>query len=76
MNQSYSRSIAENHGEKRSKRVIFLSHCILNQNTRYQGGAFCCGIMNDVLKRLLYHDYGVVQVACPERKYWGGVSKK
>lgn len=76
MNQSYSRLITEKLKDKRSKRVIFFSHCILNQNTRYQGGAFCSGIMNDVVKRLLCHDYGIVQVACPERMYWGGVSKK
>jgi len=26
--------------DKRGKKVIFLSHCLLNENTRYLGGAF------------------------------------
>ncbi len=62
--------------DERSKKVIFLSHCILNENTRYFGGACCKGINTDFLKDLLTMDCGVVQLPCPEQLVWGGIYKK
>lgn len=62
--------------DERSKKVIFLSHCILNENTRYLGGAGCKGINTDFLKDLRTTDCGVVQLPCPEQLVWGGIFKK
>lgn len=62
--------------DARGREVIFLSHCALNQNTRYQGGAFARGAMPSLAERIERLGYGIVQVPCPERMRWGGVAKK
>jgi predicted secreted protein len=68
--------INEKLSDGRSKKVIFLSHCILNENTRYQGGAFCAGINTAVLSALMKSNYGIIQLPCPEQLAWGGILRK
>lgn len=62
--------------DERSKKIIFLSHCILNENTRYPGGAFTRGMLSTVVQEIDRKGYGIVQLPCPEQKAWGGVFKK
>jgi hypothetical protein len=62
--------------DRRSGRVIFLSHCLLNENTRYLGGACRPGCVREVVDRCLDADLGVVQLPCPEQRAWGGVLKR
>ena len=69
-------ALQENWSDERSKKVLFLTHCLLNENTRYMGGAFCGGVNQDIIALLNQCNVGVVQVACPERIAWGGVYKK
>lgn len=61
--------------DQRSNKVIFVSHCILNENTRYFGGAFRKGAMREVLTKLHDQGIGIVQMKCPEQQAWGGVQK-
>jgi predicted secreted protein len=61
--------------DERSKKVIFLSHCLLNENTRYLGGAFRKGVVSEVLEDIQKRGIGIVQMECPEQKAWGGVLK-
>lgn len=46
--------------DRRSKNVVFLSHCILNENTRYAGGACRRGCVREIveLKKRMLHLYG------------------
>ena len=37
--------------DERGRRVVFLSHCLLNQNVRYLGGAWAAGIVPDAAER-------------------------
>ena len=60
----------------RSGRVVFLSHCLLNQNTRYPGGAVCPGAVRGVIEPYLDAGIGLVQLPCPEQRTWGGVEKR
>jgi predicted secreted protein len=62
--------------DERTKKILIVSHCILNENTRYLGGAFCSGINPDILKELSIKNCGIVQLPCPEQIAWGGVLKK
>lgn len=62
--------------DHRSKQVIFLSHCILNENTRYLGGACRGGCVAEIVQQCLDHDWGIVQMPCPEQQAWGGVIKR
>jgi uncharacterized protein YbbK (DUF523 family) len=56
--------------------VVFLSHCLLNQNTRYPGGAVWPGVVVDAVSPYLADGTGIVQMACPEQRTWGGVTKR
>lgn len=62
--------------DSRSKKVIFLSHCILNENTRYFGGACRGGCVRELIEPCFARDFGVVQMPCPEQRAWGGVTKR
>lgn len=55
---------------------MFVSHCILNENTRYFGGAFTKGSMSEILTVLDEQGIGIVQMKCPEQMAWGGVQKR
>ena len=61
--------------DRRSRKVVFLSHCLLNQNTRYLGGAGRPGCVREIVEQCLRHDIGIVQMPCPEQRAWGGVLK-
>lgn len=61
--------------DERGRRVVFLSHCLLNENTRYLGGACrtCC--VREVIEQCMDQGVGMVQMPCPEQEVWGGVLK-
>lgn len=59
----------------RSRRVVVVSHCLLNQNTRYPGGAVCPGAVVGALQPYLDDGVGLVQMPCPEQRTWGGVRR-
>ena len=58
----------------RGKRVILISHCILNQNAVIRGWERAVGAYNDVVRILLDHDIGIIQMPCPEFT-WQGESR-
>lgn len=68
--------IAFDFKDSRKKRVIFLSHCILNENVRYPGGAFRGACISEIIDQCVKNDIGIVQMPCPEQKAWGGVIKR
>jgi len=51
-------------------------HCLLNQNTRYAGGATRPGAIAEAVHELVGAGYGIHQLPCPERLAWGGVLKQ
>jgi predicted secreted protein len=61
--------------DERGRRVMLVSHCLLNQNTRYAGGATRSGAIAEVVDELVAAGYGIHQLPCPERIAWGGVLK-
>lgn len=50
----------------RSKRVVFLAHCLLNQNSISDGTAVYPAAFKDLIRSLLDADVGIVQLPCPE----------
>jgi predicted secreted protein len=58
-------------------RVAFIAHCLLNQNSKVEGGALRAGIWEPVIDLLREHDYTIRQMPCPElafggaRRFWG-----
>jgi predicted secreted protein len=61
--------------DQRSRRVVFVAHCLLNENTRYLGGARYGGAIREIVQFCLDNDIGIVQLPCPEQHAWGGVLK-
>ena len=61
--------------DRRSRRVMFIAHCLLNENTRYLGGASRPAVVREVVEFCLQHDIAIVQLPCPEQCAWGGVLK-
>ena len=62
--------------DQRSGKVLVLSHCLLNQNVRYLGGAVRPGMVEEVLEDAHCRGYGLYQLPCPEQRAWGGVLKR
>jgi hypothetical protein len=69
-------SLVEQFSDCRRRRIVVLSHCLLNENTRYPGGAGRGGCVREIVQRCLAADYGIVQLPCPEQQAWGGVLKR
>ena len=51
---------------KRSKKIIFAVHCLLNQNARAQTVAKCPGAVKEFLQYCIDNDYGIVPIDCPQ----------
>jgi predicted secreted protein len=62
--------------DQRGGKVIFLAHCLLNENTRYFGGARRPGGVVEIVQPCLEPGIGIVQWPCPEEHTWGGVRKR
>jgi len=56
--------------------VVLLSHCLLNENVRYLGGAGRPGGVQEVVDDYLAGGAGIYQLPCPEQRAWGGVLKR
>lgn len=70
------RTLLDRLRDARGRRVIMVSHCLLNENTRYAGGATRPGAVVEIVDELMKSGYGIHQLPCPERLAWGGVLKR
>lgn len=52
--------------DARSKKVMFVAHCILNQNARIDTCAFTPAAIPKIPEHLIRNDIGIVQYPCPE----------
>jgi predicted secreted protein len=68
--------LSERLADARGKQVAFVSHCLLNENVRYLGGAFRPGGVAEVVEELVSRGVGICQMPCPEQRAWGGVLKR
>ena len=68
--------LVEQLSDERSRRVVFVSHCLLNQNVRYLGGACRPGVVPEVIDPYVRGGIGLYQMPCPEQAAWGGVLKR
>ncbi|HEY7207550.1 MAG TPA: hypothetical protein VH416_04860 [Gaiellaceae bacterium] len=59
------------------KRVAFIAHCLLNQNSKVEGGALTPDVWDPVIDLLQEQGYVIRQMPCPElafggvRRFWG-----
>jgi hypothetical protein len=59
--------------DQRQGQVVFLSHCVLDENTRYLGGAGRPGCVREIVDVCATAGLGVAQLPCPEEAAWCGV---
>ena len=76
MENSREAVLSERLDDARGKQVAFVSHCLLNENVRYLGGAFRPGGVAEVIDELVSRGVGICQMPCPEQQAWGGVLKR
>lgn len=67
--------------DARSGRLIFISHCLINQNSCVRGLASQPAVIRPLLDLLLDHKVGIFQMPCPEVSYlgskrWGQVKRQ
>ncbi len=61
---------------ERSKKVVFVSHCILNQNAKAIGRERFPGAVKDVVDLFSEAGIGIVQLPCPQLDFGGGLERK
>ncbi|MFA6553054.1 MAG: hypothetical protein WCT27_01355 [Patescibacteria group bacterium] len=54
---------------KRSKKVVFACHCLLNQNARAQSVAKCPGLVKEFVDYCHARDYGIIALDCPQLRF-------
>lgn len=52
--------------DQRSKKIVLVSHCILNQNSISDGTADFPGTNASIVKQLMESNVGIIQLPCPE----------
>lgn len=52
--------------DKRSKKIVLVSHCILNQNSISDGTADFPAQFKEIVKLIEEEDIGIIQLPCPE----------
>ena len=61
--------------DKRSGKVVFVSNCILNINTKFPGYADAEGAFTEFIIPILEAGIGIFQMPCVEALCWGGVGR-
>jgi predicted secreted protein len=52
--------------DNRSKKLVLVSHCLLNQNSISDGTADYAGTFTDIIHKLVEKNIGIIQMPCPE----------
>lgn len=59
--------------DNRNGRIIFISHCVLNQNAKVHGIAQFPAIVEPVVQILIENKVAMYQMPCPEMLYFGAM---
>ena len=57
--------------DKRSRTVVFICHCLLNQNAKVEPLANHRGVFEPLVRQLMNAGVGIVQLPCPELEVHG-----
>jgi len=61
---------------ERSRKVLFVSHCILNQNVKPKGKEVYPGSVEEILNFLSEADVGIVQIPCPSVEFFSDFERE
>jgi len=62
--------------DKRSGKIVFVSHCMINCNNKFPGYADVAGAYTAFIVPILEAGIGIFQMPCLEMLGWGGVGRK
>ncbi|MGC2110698.1 MAG: CD3072 family TudS-related putative desulfidase [Candidatus Korobacteraceae bacterium] len=71
MKALFRRIFSQGFRDCRSKMVIFVPHCVLNQNARVAGAAESPAAVTELVRGLTDREIGIVQMPCPELQILG-----
>ena len=57
--------------DARSKKIVLVAHCLLNQNARIDTCAYFPGAMGEAAHLLVDSGVGILQMPCPELRHLG-----
>jgi predicted secreted protein len=57
--------------DQRSRKIVVVSHCILNQNAKVYGLARFAGVVTPLVDFVVKEGLGIFQMPCPETTYLG-----
>ena len=58
------------------KKVVFVPHCILNQNVRAVGKEKSNGSVKELVNFFAEAEIGIIQLPCPEVEFDGGLERQ
>jgi len=58
------------------KKIVFVPHCILNQNVRANGKEKSNGTIKEIVNFFSEAEVGIVQLPCPEVEFDGGLNRQ
>ncbi|MFH1229663.1 MAG: CD3072 family TudS-related putative desulfidase [Candidatus Aenigmatarchaeota archaeon] len=61
---------------ERGNKIVFVSHCILNQNARSVGGEKYSGVVKEILELFIESGVGIIQIPCPQLEFNEGLNRK
>ena len=61
---------------QRGKKVVFVSHCILNQNAKAVGRDKYPGAVRDLIELFAEAGVGMVQIPCPQLDFNSGLDRR
>ncbi len=56
---------------ERKRKIVILTHCILNVNSKVNGLATCSGADQAIVSDYINDGYGIIQLPCPETTFCG-----
>jgi len=62
--------------DRRSNKIVFVSHCIINCNNKFPGCADVPGAYTYFIIPIMEAGFGIFQMPCCEVLGWGGVGRK
>jgi len=64
------------YNDRRSKKLIYVSRCLMNCNAKYPGSADVEGVYTDLIFPISNTGIGIEQMPCLEIMGWGGVERR
>lgn len=61
--------------DRRSKKMVYVSRCILNCNAKFPGCSDVSGVYTEIIHPIAEHGIGIEQMPCLEIMGWGGVDR-